>query len=87
MWRSIFIAVGVMAIILGFECLVIDSASLYSAAETKASSFVNPISAPAVDGREWRPKEWFPWAFLSGGTITVLYAFTLPKRWNRGAAG
>lgn len=87
MWRSIFIAVGVMAIILGVECLVIDSASLYSAAETKASSFMNPIGSPSIDTREWRPKEWFPWAFLSTGTITILYAFTLPKRWRRPAAG
>ena len=82
MWRSIFIAVGIMAIILGVECLLIESANFYSASETNASSFINPIGDPAPDTREWRPKEWFPWAVLCGGAITILYAFTLPKRWG-----
>ena len=82
MWRSIFIAAGIMAIIVGVECLVIDSATLYSAAETDASSFLNPLISPATNVREWQPQEWFPWAFLSVGVITVLYAFTLPKRFR-----
>ncbi len=76
-----------MAIILGFECLVIDSASLYSASGTNAESFLNPVGIPSANTREWRPKEWFPWAFLSAGGITILYAFTLPKRWYGSAAG
>jgi hypothetical protein len=76
-----------MAIILGFECLVIDSANLYSASGTNAESFLNPIGIPSASTREWRPKEWFPWAFLSAGGITILYAFTLPKRWYGSAAG
>lgn len=86
MWRSVFIALGIMAIVLGFECLVIDSADIYAAGETDASSFMNPTGAPALHTREWRPKEWFPWLFLSGGVITILYAFTLPKRFQRAAA-
>ena len=76
-----------MAIILGFECLVIDSASLYTASGTNAESFLNPVGIPSANTREWRPKEWFPWAFLSAGGITILYAFTLPKRWYGSAAG
>ena len=84
MWRSIFVAVGVMAIIVGFECLVIDSATLYSG-ETRASAFFNPARTPSLFTQDWRPKEWLPWVLLSSGTITVLYAFTLPKRWHRTA--
>jgi hypothetical protein len=87
MWRSIFVAAGIMFIIVGVECLVIDSADFYSAAETNARSFANPLGQPSVGTREWRPKEWFPWAFLSLGAITVLYAFTLPKRFGRAAVG
>ena len=86
MWRSIFIALGVMAIIIGLECLVIDSANLYSASETNASSFINPIGTPSAATREWKPKEWFPWVILSAGGITVLYAFTLPKRFQGAGA-
>lgn len=85
MWRSIFIAAGIMGIIVGFECLVIDSATFYKAAETSASSFLNPTSNPAAHVREWQPKEWFPWTALSVGVITILYAFTLPKRFRRTA--
>jgi len=83
MWRSIFIAIGIMAIIIGVECMMIESANLYSAAGTQASSFMNPAGTPSIDTREWRPKEWFPWTVLSAGVITILYAFTLPRRWYR----
>lgn len=85
MWRSIFIALGIMAIIVGIECLMIDSAVFYSAAETKASSFMNPMGEPSMDTRHWQPKEWFPWAVLAAGAITILYAFTLPRRFGRPA--
>ena len=83
MWRSIFLALGIMAIVIGAECLVIDSANFYSAAETRASSFINPAGDPAATARIWRPKEYMPWLLMAAGTITVLYAFTLPKRFGR----
>lgn len=86
MWRTVFIAVGIMAIIIGVECLVIDSANLYAAGETKATTFINPTDNPAGHAKIWRPKEWMPWCLLSVGTITVIYAFLLPRRWH-GAAG
>ena len=82
MRRALFIAMGIMAIIIGLECLAIDSANVYSAKETDAGSFFDPSGTPSVQTREWRPKEWLPWASLSVGTITVLYAFTLPRRFN-----
>ncbi len=82
MRRAFFIALGVMAIIIGLECLAIDSANFYSAKQTNASSFFDPSGSPSLNTRVWRPKEWIPWAALSVGTITVLYAFTLPKRFH-----
>ncbi|MDA8746408.1 hypothetical protein N9N28_17430 [Rubripirellula amarantea] len=85
MWRSIFLALGIMAIIVGAECLVIDSANMYSANETRPSSFINPAGSPSATAKVWRPKEWMPWMLLAGGTITILYAFTLPKRFRRNA--
>lgn len=86
MWRSIFLALGIMAIILGAECLVIDSANLYSARETQASSFMNPAGSPSGSASVWRPKEWMPWFLLAGGAITILYSFTLPQRFRRSVA-
>ncbi len=82
MRRALFIALGIMAIIIGLECLMIDSANFYSAKETNARSFFNPSGSPSFDTEVWRPKEWLPWTCLSVGAITVLYAFTLPQRFQ-----
>jgi len=82
MRRALFIAMGIMAIIIGLECLVIDSAVFYSPKQTDASSFFDPAGSPAAHTRKWEPKDWMPWAALSVGTITILYAFTLPKRFR-----
>lgn len=87
MWRSIFIGIGIMAIIIGIECMLIESANFYFPGEARPSSFFNPTDAPAVNTRQWQPQEWFPWTVLSAGVITVLYAFALPKRFQRPAAG
>ena len=86
MWRSVFLAIGLMAVIVGFECLVIESANVYAAGQTQASTFVNPLGEPSPSTTEWRPKEWFPWVVLAAGSLTILYAFTLPGRFRRAMA-
>lgn len=86
MWRSLFLAVGIMGIIVGVECLLIENATLYAAGQSSAGEFVNPSASPARSTQTWQPAEWFPWAVLSAGTVTVLYAFTLPRRWGQAAA-
>ena len=77
-----------MAIIVGFECLVIESAEhLFRVRYQRAKlheSDRDPLGSTSPSGS---PKEWFPWAFLSAGGITILYAFTLPKRWYGSPAG
>ncbi len=87
MWRSLFLAIGTMMIIIGLEAMLIDSATVYAAAESSASEFIDPSSTPAGQTRIIRPGEWSPWVILSFGAVVVLYAFTLPKRWHRPAAG
>jgi hypothetical protein len=82
MWRAVFLAFGIMAMIIGIECLLIDSANLYAASDTNARSFINPSGVPSANTEAWQPREWFPWMILSMGTITVLYAFTLPQRFR-----
>jgi hypothetical protein len=85
-WRAFFLAVGAMLVILGAECLVIDSATL--AAEQPA---------PVVPGQVWfnpepmldpnrvvRPPEWIPWSLLATGAVILLYARTLPQRFGGG---
>ena len=86
MWRSFFLAIGTMMIIVGVEAMLIDSATVYAAAESSASEFMNPSGVPATTTKIVRPGEWTPWVILSFGAIVVLYAFTLPLRWTRPAA-
>ncbi|WP_153556440.1 hypothetical protein [Roseimaritima sediminicola] len=84
MWRSFFLAVAIMMIILGIECLMIESASLYAAKQSSATELMDPTMPPAATTRVWQPAEAVPWALLSGGAVIILYAITLPKRWAAG---
>jgi len=81
-WRSFFLAVGIMLLIVGAECLVIDSATFYRAAESSSAAFMDPSATPTGSTRVWAPAEWLPWTLLSSGAIVMLYAVTLPKRWS-----
>ncbi len=80
MWKAIILAVGLMALILGFESLFIDSAVLYSGRQTAAIDFMDPTGVPSGVVNEWRPSDWIPWALLSSGAITVIYSFLIPRR-------
>lgn len=87
MWRSLFLALGIMSIIIGVESLLIDQAVVYAAAESNASNFMNPGAQPAQTTKVWTPGERFPWAMLAIGAVVVLYAITLPRRWHRSGEG
>ena len=82
MRKALFIALGIMAVIFGLECLAIDSAILYDGSQSSAAEFIDPTSAPSESVKEWRPKDWMPWAIIAGGVITILYSFSLPYRWK-----
>ncbi|MCO8120941.1 hypothetical protein NHH03_04265 [Stieleria sp. TO1_6] len=84
MWRSFFIAVGIMAIIVGFESLFIHSATFYSARGSTAAEFLDPSTVTGQTTINWQPKEWFPWLVLSVGALVVIYSFTLPQRFRTG---
>ncbi len=90
MWRSVFIALGIMAVIVGVECLFIDSATLYQPEEVRQVSLNDPaFSMSANPAKVVRPKDWMPWAFISGGIITVVYSYHLPvhyRRWRNSPA-
>ncbi|MEO1615990.1 MAG: hypothetical protein AAFV88_09090 [Planctomycetota bacterium] len=82
MWRAFFIALGVMGIIVGLETMLIESANFYSARGSNAKELLDPSSIAGQSIVTWKPKDWFPWAVLSGGTLIVIYAFSLPKRFR-----
>ena len=80
MRRSLFIALGIMAMIVGLESMLIDSANFYSLRGSTPTEFIDPSSIPGQSIVSWAPAEWFPWAGLAGGALLIIYTFTLPKR-------
>lgn len=85
MWRAFFLAVGTMLIIVGVECLLIDSATFASDKQhiqVNQGWFQAPQTLELDNSQVFRPKEWIPWSSLATGAIVLLYSFTLPKRWG-----
>jgi hypothetical protein len=79
MWRSIFLAFGIVLCILGAECLVMEKAVLAGEkphADQTASLFLTPTT-PAAN--EVVPPEWAPWTLLSVGAVVILYSYTLRR--------
>jgi hypothetical protein len=83
MWRAFFCAVGIVLLVLGVECLLIDSAVL-------AAGVVDdpiPVQHGGLFGgqpnaganRIFRPAEWIPWSLLACGAVTLIYSISLRK--------
>jgi hypothetical protein len=82
MWRAFFLAIGVSLIILGVECLGVETVNLRAHEPA-------PASAPLPWERErpklgaqktFSPPPWVPWSLLSSGAVVCLYSFTIPRR-------
>jgi len=73
MWRALFIAIGISCCILGLEALAVEKAVL------NIKTPVSPGSEKTV-ARTVEPPDWAPWSLMSGGTVVLLYSFTLPAR-------
>lgn len=66
MWKSVFLAAGIFACILGVELLVVDSAVLV------------PISGDG-QAEPFRAPDWMPWTLLSVGAATIMHFCHLPR--------
>ncbi len=88
MWRAFFFAVGTMFIIVGIECLLIDSATLASGQPEPVSVNNNWFGAQQMmvvePQRIVQPPEWIRWSLIASGAVVLLYAATLPRRWGGG---
>lgn len=67
MWKSLFIAAGIFACVLGVELLVIDSA------------VVLPLDGRGGPRVVVAP-DWAPWTLISAGAITLLNFGSLPGK-------
>lgn len=88
MWRAFFFAVGTMLIIVGIECLLIDSATLaggHTEAVSVSNTWFGPQQMMVVEPqRVVQPPEWIRWSLIASGAVVLLYATTLPRRWGSG---
>lgn len=84
MWRAFFLAIGTMLVILGVECLLIDSATLAAERPIPVAQAPTWFAPEQIfdPNRIIRPPEWIPWSLLASGAVVLLYATTLPKRFG-----
>ncbi|MBX7165182.1 MAG: hypothetical protein K1X74_02420 [Pirellulales bacterium] len=81
MWRALFLALGISAVILGAESLTLEKAVLKPKGGKQQSGFATASwMSPTARGKEVVPPEWAPWSLLSIGAVTMLYSFTIPQR-------
>ena len=74
-----------MLIIVGVECMMIESAVLKSNRTETApvnNAWFQPTPTMQMSERVIRPPEWIDWSLVGAGTVVVLYSLTLPKRWG-----
>ncbi len=81
MWRSLFLATGIVLCILGGECLIMEKAVLAdnsSAPPMETAAYFTADAQPS--SKEIKPPEWAPWSLLSGGAVIILYSYSIPRR-------
>ena len=66
MWKSIFLASGIFATLVGVEMLLIDSAVIL------------PIHGQGTP-QQFTAPDWAPWTLLSAGAVTILHLCTSTK--------
>jgi hypothetical protein len=85
MWRAFFCAIGIVLLILGVECLLIDSAVLAAGVvddpipTRNVGMFGGATMQQQAQSRIFRPAEWIPWSLLASGAVTLLYAVSLRR--------
>lgn len=83
MWKSFFLALGIVLCIFGAECMVVEKAVVAKTAEQQQPAAATFLLAPAPDPPSpdvIKPAEWAPWSLLASGAVIILYAITLPRR-------
>lgn len=94
MWKALSLALGITLIVLGAELFFVDeleirkvrgggndSQATANAGPFQTASFGNITNAESKAKTVlYKPADWMPWSFLAGGTIIVIYTFTLTSR-------
>ncbi len=84
LWRAFFCAVGIVLVIGGLECLLIDSAILTTKVTETPSmqasgGLFSATPSPVTRNSVFKPSDWFPWSLLASGAIVMLYSYSLRR--------
>ncbi len=76
-----------MLVIVGVECLLIDSAT-FAPRRPRPVAVSNgwfPASTTMTTPpqKTVTPSEWMTWSLMASGAVVILYSLTLPKRWAK----
>jgi hypothetical protein len=94
MWRAFFFAVGLFTLIVGVQCLLVDSVTWAQGVveepppppqpQQQSLFGQTPPPAPpaASGGGVYRPSESLPWSLMAVGTLVMLYSSAISR--NRG---
>ena len=75
-----FLAMGFFLMILGAQCLGVESVRLKVHDEPPASVSLFDTEPKVGDLMLITPPPWAPWSLLSCGAVVCLYSFTIPRR-------
>lgn len=80
MWRSLFLALGIILCVVGAECLVMERVVLKGDNAQLAKSTGLFMSSPMQPGKVIVPPEHAPWTLMSFGAVVILYSYSIPRR-------
>ncbi len=80
MWRALFLAAGIYLMILGVECLAVETVTLKFRDKPPPASSPWDTEKKAGPQKKLTPPSWAPYSLLSTGAIVCIYSFTIPRR-------
>lgn len=80
MWKSFFLAIGIVLCIVGAECLAVQKFVMKPKPQAVKAGAWLPGGQNVSPPREITPRDWAPWSLMSTGAVVCLYSFTIPRR-------
>jgi hypothetical protein len=86
MWRALFLAIGFYVMLVGFQCLGVETITLRIHDDAPTDGFTWFASDEPKLGplRQIAVPPWAPWSLLSTGAVMCLYSFTVSQRLGAG---
>lgn len=80
MMKAFLLALGITMCVVGAEFLAVDKLILANGNQTQEQTGIGFFNEATSKGKEFRPREWHPWALLSAGAVIILYGTTLQQK-------